>query len=51
MLVSTHANPAQHPLGPYRFGRCRMFHLTSRTKGKRVARPKAADRNVRAVKG
>ncbi len=27
------------PLRPYRCDRCRMFHLTSRTKGKRVARP------------
>ena len=27
------------PLRPYRCDRCRKFHLTSRTKGKRVARP------------
>ena len=26
------------PLRPYRCDRCRKFHLTSRTKGKRVAR-------------
>ena len=26
-------------LRPYRCDRCRLFHLTSRTKGKRVARP------------
>ena len=40
------ARDAQHiaeratlPLRPYRCDRCRQFHLTSRTKGKRVARP------------
>lgn len=27
------------PLRPYRCDRCRQVHLTSRTKGKRVARP------------
>jgi len=27
------------PLLPYRCDRCRAFHLTSRTKGKRVPRP------------
>ena len=27
------------PLRPYRCDRCRSFHLTSRTKGKRVPRP------------
>ena len=27
------------PLRPYRCGRCRKFHLTGRTKGKRVVRP------------
>jgi hypothetical protein len=27
------------PLRPYRCDRCRQFHLTSRTKGKRVPRP------------
>jgi hypothetical protein len=26
-------------LRPYRCDRCRQFHLTSRTKGKRVPRP------------
>lgn len=26
-------------LHPYRCDRCRIFHLTSRTKGKRVMRP------------
>ena len=29
------------PLRPYRCDRCRLFHLTSRTKGKRVPRPRA----------
>lgn len=29
------------PLRPYRCDRCRLFHLTSRTKGKRIARPDA----------
>jgi len=28
-------------LRPYRCDRCRQFHLTSRTKGKRVPRPPA----------
>ena len=32
-------SPSKGPLRPYRWDRCRMFHLTSRTKGKRVARP------------
>ncbi|HYW16220.1 MAG TPA: hypothetical protein VE891_08705 [Allosphingosinicella sp.] len=27
------------PLLPYRCDHCRQFHLTSRTKGKRVSRP------------
>jgi hypothetical protein len=27
------------PLRPYRCDRCRRFHLTSRTKGKRMPRP------------
>ena len=27
------------PLRPYRCDRCRRFHLTSRTKGKRIKRP------------
>ena len=30
------------PLRPYRCDRCRKFHLTSRTKGKRVVRPQGA---------
>ena len=30
------------PLRPYRCDRCRKFHLTSRTKGKRVPRPGSA---------
>lgn len=29
---------ADVPLRPYRCDRCRQFHLTSRTKGKRVPR-------------
>lgn len=29
---------AQLPLRPYRCDRCRQFHLTSRTKGKRIPR-------------
>jgi hypothetical protein len=40
------ARDAQHiaeratlPLRPYRCDRCRQFHLTSRTKDKRVVRP------------
>lgn len=32
---------ADFPLRPYRCDRCRQFHLTSRTKGKRVPRPTA----------
>ena len=31
------------PLRLYRCDRCRNFHLTSRTKGKRVPRPQAAN--------
>lgn len=31
------------PQRPYRCDRCRKFHLTSRTKGKRVARPQEAE--------
>ena len=27
------------PLCPYRCDRCRKFHLTSRTRGRRLARP------------
>lgn len=30
------AGRAPFPLRPYRCDRCRRFHLTSRTKGKRV---------------
>jgi hypothetical protein len=30
---------ADVPLRPYRCDRCGSFHLTSRTKGKRIARP------------
>ena len=33
------AAAADVALRPYRCDRCGMFHLTSRTKGKRVARP------------
>ena len=33
------AQNASVPLRPYRCDRCRQFHLTSRTKGKRVPRP------------
>ncbi len=33
------AERANYPLHPYRCDRCQKFHLTSRTKGKRVARP------------
>ena len=29
---------ADFPLRPYRCDRCRQFHLTSRTKGKRIPR-------------
>jgi len=32
------ARRAGLPLRPYRCDRCRRFHLTSRTKGKRVPR-------------
>ena len=31
-------------LRPYRCERCQLFHLTSRTKGKRVPRPPASPR-------
>ena len=31
------------PLRPYRCDRCRHYHLTSRTKGKRVPRPGRAE--------
>lgn len=33
---------ADHRLRPYRCDRCRQFHLTSRTKGKRRPRPAPA---------
>ena len=33
------AERATIALRPYRCDRCRQFHLTSRTKGKRVPRP------------
>ena len=32
------AERANVPLRPYRCDRCRQFHLTSRTKGKRLPR-------------
>ena len=35
-LAATHATI---PLRPYRCDRCRQFHLTSRTKAKRIPRP------------
>ena len=31
------------PLLPYRCDRCGQFHLTSRTKGKRVPRPRVSN--------
>jgi hypothetical protein len=33
------ASAADVALRPYRCDRCRHFHLTSRTKGKRIPRP------------
>nr|WP_076073331.1 hypothetical protein [Sphingomonas montana] len=33
------ATAAPFPLRPYRCDRCHRFHLTGRTKGKRIARP------------
>ncbi len=33
---------ADYPLRPYRCDRCGKFHLTSRTKGKRVPKPVAS---------
>ena len=33
------ASKSAVPLRPYRCDRCRAFHLTSRTKGKRMPRP------------
>ena len=35
------ATRADFPLHPYRCERCDKFHLTSRTKGKRIIRPVA----------
>jgi hypothetical protein len=35
------ANKAPYPLYAYRCDRCQLFHLTGRTKGKRVMRPVA----------
>ena len=35
------ATRADFPLHPYRCDRCQKFHLTSRTKGKRIIRPAA----------
>ena len=32
------ARGREPPLRPYRCDRCRLFHLTSRTRGKRVPR-------------
>ena len=37
------AAAAAIPLRPYRCDRCRHYHLTSRTKGKRMPRPPAPD--------
>ena len=39
-IVAIHATIA---LRPYRCDRCHQFHLTSRTKGKRVPRPSTPD--------
>ena len=36
------AQAGRVPLRTYRCDRCRQFHLTSRTKGKRIPRPNAA---------
>ena len=35
----TIAQQAPFPLHPYHCDRCQHFHLTSRTKGKRVVKP------------
>ena len=35
------AQRADFALHPYRCDRCNLFHLTSRTKGRRVVRPNA----------
>ena len=37
--ASAVAERADITLRPYRCERCRHYHLTSRTKGKRIARP------------
>ena len=37
------ARTATIPLRHYRCDRCRRFHLTSRTKGKRIPRPLASE--------
>jgi hypothetical protein len=37
--ASTAASRADFLLHPYRCDRCQQFHLTSRTKGRRVPRP------------
>ena len=39
--ASAVAEHADIVLRPYRCDRCRQYHLTSRTKGKRVVRPVA----------
>jgi hypothetical protein len=36
-------SPSKGPLRPYHCDRCRQFHLTSRTKGKRMVRPWAVE--------
>ena len=41
--ASLTAARATIPLRPYRCDRCHQYHLTSRTKGKRVPRPSAPD--------
>jgi hypothetical protein len=35
-VAQRHAHSIGLPLRPYRCDRCRLFHLTSRTKGKRT---------------
>jgi hypothetical protein len=37
--ATTAAARADFPLHPYHCDRCQQFHLTSRTKGRRVVRP------------
>jgi hypothetical protein len=39
------AQRSELALFPYRCARCRQFHLTSRSKGKRLARPRAEPYN------